>query len=59
MGNLGLQLGLGKEQWMAPLHPFIKESIREIKLFIDKVIQVDEDLGQYISFFFFFLLDEI
>ena len=48
MGNLGLQLGLGKELWMAPLHPFIKESIRDIKGFIDRVIQIDEDLGKWI-----------
>lgn len=45
MGNLGLQLGLGKEQWMAPLHPFIKDSVGEVKHFIDKVIHVDEEMG--------------
>ncbi|KAL7986769.1 hypothetical protein Chor_013052 [Crotalus horridus] len=27
IGNLGLQLGHGKEQWMQPLHPFILASI--------------------------------
>ncbi|KAJ7309609.1 hypothetical protein JRQ81_007663 [Phrynocephalus forsythii] len=41
IGNLGLQLGHGKEQWMEPLHPFILSSIGRVKEFLDKLINVD------------------
>lgn len=40
LGNLGLQLG--KEVWMQPLHPFILNSVKEIKLFIDEIVDVNE-----------------
>ncbi|XP_066500732.1 rasGAP-activating-like protein 1 [Hoplias malabaricus] len=43
VGNLGLQLGHGKEQWMAPLHPIIICSVASIKDFLDKLIDVDHD----------------
>ncbi|XP_026877956.2 rasGAP-activating-like protein 1 isoform X2 [Electrophorus electricus] len=43
VGNLGLQLGHGKEQWMAPLHPIILCSVASIKDFLDKLIDVDHD----------------
>ncbi|XP_038229298.1 rasGAP-activating-like protein 1 isoform X1 [Dermochelys coriacea] len=43
IGNLGLQLGHGKEQWMAPLHPFILPSIASVKDFLDKLIDVDSE----------------
>uniref|UniRef100_A0A8B9LEL0 RAS protein activator like 1 n=1 Tax=Astyanax mexicanus TaxID=7994 RepID=A0A8B9LEL0_ASTMX len=43
VGNLGLQLGHGKEQWMAPLHPLILCSVASIKDFLDKLIDVDHD----------------
>uniref|UniRef100_A0A8C4YDM3 RAS protein activator like 1 n=1 Tax=Gopherus evgoodei TaxID=1825980 RepID=A0A8C4YDM3_9SAUR len=43
IGNLGLQLGHGKEQWMAPLHPFILPSIARVKDFLDKLIDVDSE----------------
>ncbi|XP_049341861.1 rasGAP-activating-like protein 1 [Astyanax mexicanus] len=45
VGNLGLQLGHGKEQWMAPLHPLILCSVASIKDFLDKLIDVDHDSG--------------
>uniref|UniRef100_A0A8C0IWH2 RAS protein activator like 1 n=1 Tax=Chelonoidis abingdonii TaxID=106734 RepID=A0A8C0IWH2_CHEAB len=43
ISNLGLQLGHGKEQWMAPLHPFILPSIARVKDFLDKLIDVDSE----------------
>ncbi|XP_076126792.1 rasGAP-activating-like protein 1 [Alosa pseudoharengus] len=43
VGNLGLQLGHGKEQWMAPLHPMILSSVASVKDFLDKLIDVDHD----------------
>uniref|UniRef100_A0A8C3SS35 RAS protein activator like 1 n=1 Tax=Chelydra serpentina TaxID=8475 RepID=A0A8C3SS35_CHESE len=46
IGNLGLQLGHGKEQWMAPLHPFILPSIARVKDFLDKLIDVDSESGE-------------
>ncbi|XP_072564108.1 rasGAP-activating-like protein 1 isoform X1 [Paramormyrops kingsleyae] len=41
VGNLGLQLGQGKEQWMAPLHPVILSSVGSFRDFLDKLIDVD------------------
>ncbi|XP_062399774.1 rasGAP-activating-like protein 1 [Sardina pilchardus] len=41
VGNLGLQLGQGKESWMAPLHPMILCSVASVKDFLDKLIDVD------------------
>lgn len=46
VGNLGLQLGQGKEQWMEPLHPFIRLSVASVKDFLDKLIDVDHDVGK-------------
>ncbi|KAM6954466.1 rasGAP-activating-like protein 1 [Aplochiton taeniatus] len=43
VGNLGLQLGHGKEQWMAPLHPMILCSVTSVKDFLDKLIDIDHD----------------
>nr|XP_033811940.1 rasGAP-activating-like protein 1 isoform X1 [Geotrypetes seraphini] len=43
IGNLGLQLGHGKEQWMAPLHPFILQSISQVRDFLDQLIDVDSE----------------
>ncbi|KAM4616916.1 rasGAP-activating-like protein 1 isoform 2-T2 [Polymixia lowei] len=43
VGNLGLQLGHGKEQWMAPLHPIILCSVASVKDFLDKLIDIDHD----------------
>lgn len=43
VGNLGLQLGHGKEQWMAPLHPIIQRSVASVKDFLDKLIDIDHD----------------
>ncbi|XP_061905579.1 rasGAP-activating-like protein 1 [Entelurus aequoreus] len=45
VGNLGLQLGHGKEQWMAPLHPIILRSVASVKDFLDKLIDIDHDIG--------------
>ncbi|XP_011477705.1 rasGAP-activating-like protein 1 isoform X1 [Oryzias latipes] len=44
VGNLGLQLGHGKEQWMAPLHPIILRSVACVKDFLDKLIDIDHDV---------------
>uniref|UniRef100_A0A7M4EHS9 RAS protein activator like 1 n=1 Tax=Crocodylus porosus TaxID=8502 RepID=A0A7M4EHS9_CROPO len=46
IGNLGLQLGHGKEQWMAPLHPFIIPCVSHVKDFLDKLIDVDSEKGE-------------
>ncbi|XP_073676000.1 rasGAP-activating-like protein 1, partial [Garra rufa] len=43
VGNLGLQLGHGKEQWMTPLHPIILCSVASVKDFLDKLIDIDHD----------------
>lgn len=47
LGNLGLQLGHGKEQWMAPLHPIILRSVGSVKDFLDKLIDIDHDTGKH------------
>ncbi|XP_049619997.1 rasGAP-activating-like protein 1 isoform X1 [Syngnathus scovelli] len=44
VGNLGLQLGHGKEQWMAPLHPIILRSVASVKEFLDKLIDIEHDI---------------
>ncbi|XP_015681813.1 rasGAP-activating-like protein 1 [Protobothrops mucrosquamatus] len=44
IGNLGLQLGHGKEQWMQPLHPFILASIGRVQEFLDGLIDVDTEM---------------
>uniref|UniRef100_A0A8C6YFR1 RAS protein activator like 1 n=1 Tax=Naja naja TaxID=35670 RepID=A0A8C6YFR1_NAJNA len=44
IGNLGLQLGHGKEQWMEPLHPFIFASIGRVQEFLDRLIDVDTEM---------------
>ncbi|XP_024275225.1 rasGAP-activating-like protein 1 [Oncorhynchus tshawytscha] len=41
VGNLGLQLGHGKELWMEPLHPIILYSVASVKDFLDKLIDID------------------
>lgn len=46
VGNLGLQLGHGKEQWMTPLHPIILCSVASVKDFLDKLIDIDHDNGE-------------
>lgn len=43
IGNLGLQLGYGKEIWMTPLHPFILQSVSCVKDFLDKLIDIDNE----------------
>nr|XP_057926493.1 rasGAP-activating-like protein 1 [Doryrhamphus excisus] len=44
VGNLGLQLGHGKEQWMTPLHPIILRSVASVKDFLDKLIDINHDI---------------
>lgn len=41
IGNLGQQLGQGKELWMAPLHPFLLQSILRVRDFLDQLVDVD------------------
>ncbi|XP_065104401.1 rasGAP-activating-like protein 1 [Paramisgurnus dabryanus] len=43
VGNLGLQLGHGKEQWMTPLHSIILCSVASVKDFLDKLIDIDHN----------------
>lgn len=47
IGNLGQQLGQGKEQWLAPLHPFLLQSISRVRDFLDQLVDVDGDEGEY------------
>uniref|UniRef100_A0AAX7VE55 RAS protein activator like 1 n=1 Tax=Astatotilapia calliptera TaxID=8154 RepID=A0AAX7VE55_ASTCA len=56
VGNLGLQLGHGKEQWMAPLHPIILRSVASVKDFLDKLIDIDHDTGKTFSLYVRLLL---
>ncbi|XP_064322754.1 rasGAP-activating-like protein 1 [Phalacrocorax carbo] len=41
IGNLGLQLGQGKEPWMAPLHAVLMPSVTRIKAFLDSLVTVE------------------
>ncbi|EGW13867.1 RasGAP-activating-like protein 1 [Cricetulus griseus] len=43
IGNLGQQLGQGKELWLAPLHPFLLQSISRVRDFLDQLVDVDGD----------------
>uniref|UniRef100_A0A6I8SP30 RAS protein activator like 1 (GAP1 like) n=1 Tax=Xenopus tropicalis TaxID=8364 RepID=A0A6I8SP30_XENTR len=43
IGNLGQQLGYGKEQWMAPLHPFIQQSVGRLRDFLDRLIDMESE----------------
>ncbi|XP_051682535.1 rasGAP-activating-like protein 1 isoform X4 [Oryctolagus cuniculus] len=43
IGNLGQQLGQGKELWMAPLHPFLLQSVSRVRDFLDELVDVDGD----------------
>ncbi|XP_045632360.1 rasGAP-activating-like protein 1 isoform X2 [Ursus americanus] len=47
IGNLGQQLGQGKELWMAPLHPFLLQSISRVRHFLDQLVDVngEEEAG--------------
>ncbi|XP_021567650.1 rasGAP-activating-like protein 1 [Carlito syrichta] len=45
IGNLGQQLGQGKELWMAPLHPFLLQSISRVRDFLDRLVDVGGDEG--------------
>lgn len=46
IGNLGQQLGQGKELWMAPLHPFLLQSVARVKDFLDQLVDVQVDEGK-------------
>ncbi|XP_064024963.1 rasGAP-activating-like protein 1 isoform X2 [Pogoniulus pusillus] len=41
IGNLGLQLGQGKEPWMAPLHTVLLPSVTRVKAFLDSLVTVE------------------
>uniref|UniRef100_A0A663DQC1 RAS protein activator like 1 n=1 Tax=Aquila chrysaetos chrysaetos TaxID=223781 RepID=A0A663DQC1_AQUCH len=41
IGNLGLQLGQGKEPWMAPLHAVLLPSVTRVKAFLDNLVAVE------------------
>ncbi|XP_012869757.1 PREDICTED: rasGAP-activating-like protein 1 [Dipodomys ordii] len=45
IGNLGQQLGQGKELWMAPLHPFLLQSVARVRDFLDQLVDVNEEQG--------------
>lgn len=47
IGNLGQQLGQGKELWMAPLHPFLLQSILRVRDFLDQLVDVDGEEGEF------------
>jgi len=47
IGNLGQQLGQGKELWMAPLHPFLLQSISRVRDFLDQLVEVDGKEGEF------------
>lgn len=48
IGNLGQQLGQGKELWMAPLHPFLLQSISRVRDFLDQLVDVDGKEGEFL-----------
>ncbi|XP_029777481.1 rasGAP-activating-like protein 1 [Suricata suricatta] len=50
IGNLGQQLGQGKELWMAPLHPFLLQSISRVRDFLDQLVDVDGEEGEFQCF---------
>eukprot|EP00079_Xenopus_tropicalis_P034279 XP_017948050.1 PREDICTED: rasGAP-activating-like protein 1 isoform X3 [Xenopus tropicalis] len=49
IGNLGQQLGYGKEQWMAPLHPFIQQSVGRLRDFLDRLIDMESETVEQIE----------
>lgn len=46
IGNLGLQLGQGKEPWMAPLHAVLLPSVTRIRAFLDSLVTVESTEGE-------------
>lgn len=48
IGNLGQQLGQGKELWMAPLHPFLLQSISRVRDFLDQLVDVNGEEGEFL-----------
>uniref|UniRef100_A0A4W3I2G9 RAS protein activator like 1 n=1 Tax=Callorhinchus milii TaxID=7868 RepID=A0A4W3I2G9_CALMI len=46
IGNLGLQLGHGKELWMSPLHPVILQSVGFLRDFLDRIVDIDNESGK-------------
>ncbi|XP_015499216.1 rasGAP-activating-like protein 1 isoform X3 [Parus major] len=41
IGNLGLQLGQGKEPWMAPLNSVLLPSVTRVRAFLDALVTVE------------------
>lgn len=46
IGNLGLQLGQGKEPWMAPLHAVLLPSVTRVTAFLDNLVAVESTEGE-------------
>ena len=49
VGNLGLQIGLGKEQYLEPLYPFIRASVKGIRGHLDHLCDIDQSKGRTYS----------
>lgn len=47
IGNLGLQLGQGKEPWMAPLNAVLLPSVTRVCAFLDTLVTVDSPEGDW------------
>lgn len=46
IGNLGLQLGQGKEPWMAPLNAILLPSVTRVRAFLDALVTVESPEGE-------------
>ncbi|XP_068065255.1 rasGAP-activating-like protein 1 isoform X4 [Anomalospiza imberbis] len=44
IGNLGLQLGQGKEPWMAPLNAVLLPSVTRVRAFLDALVTVVDEV---------------
>ncbi|XP_053815130.1 rasGAP-activating-like protein 1 isoform X2 [Vidua chalybeata] len=44
IGNLGLQLGQGKEPWMAPLNTVLLPSVTRVRAFLDALVTVVDEV---------------
>ncbi|XP_028906132.1 rasGAP-activating-like protein 1 [Ornithorhynchus anatinus] len=49
IGNMGQQLGAGKEQWMTPLHPTLLRGTAQVKDFLDQLVDVDPESGEEVQ----------
>uniref|UniRef100_A0A8C0U2Y2 RAS protein activator like 1 n=1 Tax=Cyanistes caeruleus TaxID=156563 RepID=A0A8C0U2Y2_CYACU len=46
IGNLGLQLGQGKEPWMVPLNSVLLPSVTRVRAFLDALVTVESPEGE-------------